>query len=143
MKDPNVTKHAKKARKQLDKKAKKVTLKSLSDVLKKSSENSSSKPKYDKKIKSKHQGNFVPPPGHKFKKPSYAEIKDQKMVLVNGLKTNWNKVRTKSVDTLDRKETLVQMLNGIKGQVYQVSLRHDTSRVVQTILQFGSLEQVD
>ena len=29
--------------------------------------------------------NFVPPPNHKFKKPSYAELKEKKLVLVKGI----------------------------------------------------------
>ena len=85
--------------------------------------------------------NFVPPPNHKFKKPSYAELKERKLNLVKGLKVNWNTARTKTVDVSERDKTIVNMLSSIQGQIHQVALRHDTSRVVQTILQFGSIEQ--
>ena len=93
---------------------------------------------HNKKQKS---ANFVPPPNHKFKKPSYAELKERKLNLVKGLKANWNTARTKAVDGNERDKTIINMLASIKGQIHQVALRHDTSRVVQTILQFGTVEQ--
>lgn len=91
--------------------------------------------------KKQKSANFIPPPNHKFKKPSYAELKERKLNLVKGLKVNWNTARTKAVDGNERDKTILNMLTSIKGQIHQVALRHDTSRVVQTILQFGTVEQ--
>lgn len=107
MKEPASTKQVKKLRKQSDKKMKKTQTKSIVDAMKKASSDSSndlgrglgppsstkgepklsSKPKGDVKKpwlnKPKSQGNnFVPGPKHKFKKPSYAELKEQKLTMV-------------------------------------------------------------
>ena len=67
----------------------------------------------------------------------FLQIKERKIAMISTLKTNWDNVRTKSVDQVNRTEALVEMVNKIKGQIYQVTLRHDCSRMVQTILQFG------
>jgi len=61
--------------------------------------------------------------------------------LVEGLKTSWNKVRIKSTPEDVRKDLLVKMVQQMTGNVLQVTLRHDASRITQCILQFGSSEQ--
>ena len=61
--------------------------------------------------------------------------------LVEGLKTSWNKVRIRSTPETERKDLLVKMVQQMTGNVLQVTLRHDASRITQCILQFGTVEQ--
>jgi len=154
MKDPSSTSHSKKLRKEKEKSSKRALAKSISDLAKSKPSSRSSEARsssgadtrhYDttKKsnkhfLKSKSTGeNFVPAPVKKSKKESYQQIKERKMNLVTDLKTNWNHARPKAAAE-SRADLIVNMLAKIKGQVHLVALRHDTSRVVQTILQFGT-----
>ena len=162
MKDPSTTKHAKKQLKKKEKggaKLKKEVLavkaKSLGDFKKKSPTQQT-----QKQWRSKSDGGAtIPAPQKKPKKESYAQVKERKMQLVSELKSNWNSARPKASEDEDRATLIAAMMGRIKGQVHQVSeektstvvinsfihpfihqvaLRHDTSRVVQTILQFGT-----
>ncbi len=54
---------------------------------------------------------------------------------------NWNKARDRSTETTVRSDTLVKMVNQFKDHILAVTLRHDASRIVQTVLQFGTIEQ--
>lgn len=54
---------------------------------------------------------------------------------------NWNKVRDRSTETDTRASTLVKMVDQFKDHILAVTLRHDASRIVQTVLQFGTVEQ--
>jgi len=60
---------------------------------------------------------------------------------VEDLKTSWNQARLKQLGPIDRQKIIKKMCQQISGRVSQVTLRHDASRVVQCILQFGSLEE--
>jgi pumilio family protein 6 len=60
---------------------------------------------------------------------------------VEGLKVNWNKVRDRSTETDVRSSTLVKMVDQFKDHILAVTLRHDASRIVQSVLQFGTVEQ--
>ena len=61
--------------------------------------------------------------------------------LVNNMKSAWNKVRNRSTSDEERKMLVGQMMAQIKGNVLQVTLRHDASRMTQCILQYGTEEQ--
>lgn len=143
MKDSSSTGHAKKFRKDKVKSTKKGPAKSISDLAK--SKSTDAKPNGKKPFDAKQKGrrpksngeNFVPAPAKKSKKESYQQIKERKMVMVTDLKTNWNHARPKAAAE-SRADLILKMLSKIKGQVHLVALRHDTSRVVQTILQFGT-----
>ena len=85
---------------------------------------------------------FKPKP--KVKRPMTPE--ERKMAkphykLVEGLKVNWNKVRDRGTDGDVRSSTLVKMVDQVKDHILAVTLRHDASRIVQTVLQFGTPAQ--
>lgn len=61
--------------------------------------------------------------------------------LVNNMKSSWNKVRDRSTSEEERVSLINQMMKQIKGNVLQVTLRHDASRMTQCILQYGTEEQ--
>lgn len=58
--------------------------------------------------------------------------------LVENLKSDWNKVRVKTLSSGDRSKLMNKMAEKVKGKILQITLRHDVSRIVQSILQFGS-----
>jgi len=69
------------------------------------------------------------------------QSKKQKFNLIEDLKLTWNKVRSKTITEEERQTLLKPMLAKIHGQVSQVTLRHDASRAVQCLLQFGNADQ--
>ena len=60
---------------------------------------------------------------------------------VEGLKTQWNKIRDRSTPESVREGMLQKMVEIIKGNILQITLRHDASRIVQTMIQFGDNTQ--
>lgn len=64
-----------------------------------------------------------------------------RVTQVEGLKQNWNKVRDRSTETDVRSSTLARMVEQFKDHILAVTLRHDASRIVQSVLQFGTVEQ--
>ena len=60
------------------------------------------------------------------------------LVKVTSLKTDWNNIRVKAMTNEQRNQVMSKMAERIRGRILQITLRHDVSRVVQTILQFGS-----
>ena len=67
---------------------------------------------------------------YKTKKPNYS--------LVEKLKVDWNKIRVKTLKSEDRHAVMDKMAERVKGRILQITLRHDVSRIIQSILQFGS-----
>mmetsp|Transcript_15693 Transcript_15693/g.15033 ORF Transcript_15693/g.15033 Transcript_15693/m.15033 type:complete len:336 (+) Transcript_15693:61-1068(+) len=61
--------------------------------------------------------------------------------LVEGLKSAWNTIRQKSTAPAVRSKLVSQMATKMEGQVLQVTLRHDASRIVESILQYGTETQ--
>lgn len=59
------------------------------------------------------------------------------------MKLSWNKVRDRSTSDENRVALLKRMVEQMSTHVLQVTLRHDASRIVQTILQFGDQSQKD
>ena len=57
------------------------------------------------------------------------------------MKTDWNRVRDRSTSDEVRTELLKKMVQNMDTHVLQVTLRHDASRIIQCVLQFGTLEQ--
>lgn len=53
----------------------------------------------------------------------------------------WNKVRTKSTPAEERGQLITKMVTKIQGHVLQITLRHDASRFVQSIIQFSTTEE--
>eukprot|EP01041_Mallomonas_annulata_P002566 gene2567-5009_t len=61
--------------------------------------------------------------------------------LVENLKLSWNQARLKVITPKERSLVIQNMVKQITGHVLQVTLRHDASRAVQSILQFGNPEE--
>jgi pumilio family protein 6 len=61
--------------------------------------------------------------------------------LVEKMKQLWNKIRDRSVTDLQRTTILTNLLNSISNHIIDVSLRHDASRIIQTIIQYGNDSQ--
>ena len=53
----------------------------------------------------------------------------------------WNQVRVKSTPDNVRSKLVQQMAQKMEGHILQVTLRHDASRIVESILQFGTEKQ--
>ncbi len=60
---------------------------------------------------------------------------------VEDIKKSWNIVRVKSLPKAERETMITLMAKKIFGNILQVTLRHDASRMVQCIIQFGTDEQ--
>lgn len=60
---------------------------------------------------------------------------------MEGLKSSWNTIRMKSTSASVREKLVLQMASKMEGQVLQVTLRHDASRIVESILQYGTEKQ--
>jgi pumilio family protein 6 len=133
------TKSATTEKKAYDGNAKKVVKSSNSDSVGKKPEhkrkpdsNGTGKEEGKKKFKPKAKKPMTPEE-RKMAKPHYK--------LVEGLKTNWNKARDRSTETDVRSTTVAKMVEQFKDHILAVTLRHDASRIVQTVLQFGTVEQ--
>ena len=72
------------------------------------------------------------------KKPAAAAVR---MELVGNLKNDWNRVRVRTIGAEEKAKLISKLMASIKGHVLQVTLRHDVSRIVQCILQFGNEAQ--
>jgi pumilio homology domain family member 6 len=57
------------------------------------------------------------------------------------MKHFWNLAREKNVTQLQRDTLIGSIVTKMKGNILQVTLRHDASRAVQCILQFGTIPQ--
>ena len=67
---------------------------------------------------------------NKTKKPNYSQVEK--------LKVDWNKIRVKTLKSEERHALMDKMAERVKGRILQITLRHDVSRIIQSILQFGS-----
>lgn len=90
------------------------------------------KRKFDK-VKGKSSEEAPSKKDRKYTKPNFE--------LVESLKNQWNKVRVKSTPKPTRDALVTQMVKHMTGHVMQVTLRHDASRIVQSIFQFGTPQQ--
>ena len=61
--------------------------------------------------------------------------------LVEGLKSMWNTVRIRATPADVRSKLVQQMATKMEGHIMQVTLRHDASRIVESILQYGNEKQ--
>jgi pumilio homology domain family member 6 len=128
--DDNKDKEGDKKRK-FDGKSPKHNKKDLHNVVIKSDGDKKS----NKKFKSSHDDKKKQqdPASYRTMKPHFK--------LVETIKTSWNRVRDHSTPAEERQKLVADMVKNIKSHVLDVTLRHDASRMVQTILQFGSDQQ--
>lgn len=65
------------------------------------------------------------------------------LIQVDILKTQWNQLRnTNNVMTEeDKVEIIDKLLKDMRNRILDVTLRHDASRIVQCILQYGNKKQ--
>jgi pumilio family protein 6 len=61
--------------------------------------------------------------------------------LVEKLKNDWNKVRSKNILETERAEVVHKMVQQLDQHVLEVAMRHDASRAIQSIIQFGTVAQ--
>lgn len=59
------------------------------------------------------------------------------------LKQLWNKIRERTVQPAQRDALLANLLQGIQSHIVEITLRHDASRIIQTLIQFGNDQQRD
>ena len=57
------------------------------------------------------------------------------------MKAFWNVARMKTLTSKEREALIVSIMAKMRGNILQVTLRHDASRAVQCVLQFGTLAQ--
>lgn len=74
-------------------------------------------------------------PNYKAKKPHFQ--------LIESMKTHWNKIRERSTSEEARQSLLKEMIKAIKTHILEITLRHDVSRIIQSVLQFGDALQKD
>jgi pumilio family protein 6 len=61
--------------------------------------------------------------------------------LVEKMKQLWNKIRDRSITDTQRTTILNNLLTSISNHIIDISLRHDASRIIQTIIQYGNDSQ--
>jgi pumilio family protein 6 len=61
--------------------------------------------------------------------------------LVQNLNQNWNKVRVKNIKPEERTAIVNGMMQQLDKHLLEVTLRHDASRAVQSVIQFGTPAQ--
>jgi hypothetical protein len=61
--------------------------------------------------------------------------------LVQNLNQNWNKVRVKNIKSEERTAIVNGMMQQLDKHLLEVTLRHDASRAVQSVIQFGTPAQ--
>ena len=79
------------------------------------------------------------PLGQKDSKKQRALLKPFGQV-VQEAKEIWNKLRQKDLEKDVRNGYVTKIMELIKGKIWEIVSRHDASRVIQTIFQYGSLE---
>ena len=158
----NVNKHVKK---DIKKKHKKELAKSLADALKKvkqdnhekkfsktgevgkkspgSSGKKGKKRSHDSTVAKKKQAELdsLTPSAKKRRLRQERQAKKPNFSLVESMKEFWNAARVKTLSREDRDALIDGMMKSVSGRILQVTLRHDASRAVQCILQFGSEKQ--
>ncbi|KAI6653271.1 Pumilio domain-containing protein [Oopsacas minuta] len=62
--------------------------------------------------------------------------------LAKKTKSYWEKLRLKKYDSSKREELIGQLLHELAGKIHLFALRHDTSRVIQTMVRYGNEDQL-
>jgi pumilio family protein 6 len=60
---------------------------------------------------------------------------------VTEAKAIWEKMRVKTLDAEERTEMCDHLMKLIEGKIYEIAVRHDASRIVQSAIQFCNEEQ--
>jgi hypothetical protein len=104
---------------------------------------SGKKRSYDAAAAAKKQAELdaLTPSAKKKKLRQDRQAKKPNFSLVENMKEFWNSARVKTLSKEDREALIQTMMKGVTGRILQVTLRHDASRAVQCILQFGSPQQ--
>ena len=58
-----------------------------------------------------------------------------------GLKELWNQVRIKNISKEKRSKYLNELVELIKGKIPEILFKNDTSRIIQSVLKYGTKEQ--
>lgn len=98
---------------------------------------------YDAAAAAKKQAELdaMTPSAKKKKLRQDRQAKKPNFSLVENMKEFWNSARVKTLSKEDREALIATMMQSVTGRILQVTLRHDASRAVQCILQFGTPQQ--
>lgn len=58
-----------------------------------------------------------------------------------GLKELWNQVRIKNISKEKRNKYMGELFELMKGKIPEILFKNDTSRIIQTVLKYGTKEQ--
>ena len=61
--------------------------------------------------------------------------------LLEQIKPLWEKLRQNKLKEEERKECMSELTKLVDGKVHDLIFKHDSSRIIQTALKFGSVEQ--
>ena len=61
--------------------------------------------------------------------------------LVQLMKTKWNRLRERHLPAVERVAIIEEILGHVRGKIQDVAAKHDSTRVIQCILQYGNKEQ--
>lgn len=62
--------------------------------------------------------------------------------LAKKTKSLWERLRVRKYDSDKREELIGQLLKDLAGKIHILALRHDTSRVIQTMVKYGTEDQL-
>lgn len=63
--------------------------------------------------------------------------------LLTNAKRVWAQARRKDIPTAERRKHVAELMDVIRGQVKDVVLKHDASRIVQTAVKYGTQQERD
>ena len=62
-------------------------------------------------------------------------------VQVQAMKLKWNKLRERNLPAEERVAIIEEILPQVRGKIQEVAAKHDSTRVIQCILQYGNKQQ--
>ena len=62
---------------------------------------------------------------------------------MNDAKRLWSKARQKNVPKEERQKYIKELMDIVRGKVQDVALKHDASRIIQTIVKYGGQKERD
>jgi pumilio family protein 6 len=63
--------------------------------------------------------------------------------LLNDAKRVWSLARQQNIPSAQRQKHIQDLMNVIRGKVKDIVLKHDASRIVQTIIKYGKQKERD
>jgi pumilio homology domain family member 6 len=63
--------------------------------------------------------------------------------IIGDAKAVWALARKNNISTTERRKHIQDLMNIIRGHVKDIALRHDASRIVQTVVKYGGQKERD